>query len=183
VGEEKVVSRRGFVAAAGSAGAMAIVQRNGGAKVFMMQEKKREERMTMMKLMPYLLFDGRCAEAMEFYQRCLGGELKMLKVKDSPAKGQMTPEQQEKVLNAQLTGGRLEVSASDWLMRGAEPVRGNTVCMYLTGGSVEELRAAFDRLAEGAEVTAPLKEVFYGVYGTLNDRFGVRWMFQANREG
>jgi PhnB protein len=140
------------------------------------REKGRSE----MRLTPYLLFDGKCKEAMEFYQGCLGGQLTMTKVKDSPAKEQMAPFQQERILNAHLSGERLEISASDWLAIGETPVRGNTVCLFLTGGTHEELRAIFDRLSEGAEVTNPLKEMFFGTYGALNDRFGVRWMFQTN---
>jgi len=45
------------------------------------------------------------------------------------------------------------------------------------------LKTAFDKLSQGAEVTNPLKEVFFGVYGDLNDRFGVRWMFQNKQAG
>lgn len=136
----------------------------------------------MMKLTPYLLFDGKCREAMEFYHSCLGGKLTLTAVKDSPAKDRMQASQQDKVLNAYLSAGSLEISASDWLARNETPVRGNTVCLFLSGGSFEELKVLFDKLSEGAEVTNPLKEVFYGVYGALNDRFGVRWMFQTNKE-
>lgn len=136
----------------------------------------------MMKLTPYLLFDGKCREAMEFYRSCLGGKLTLTAVKDSPAKDRMQASQQDKVLNAYLSAGSLEISASDWLARNETPVRGNTVCLFLSGGTFEDLKVLFDKLSEGAEVTNPLKEVFYGVYGALNDRFGVRWMFQTNKE-
>ncbi len=56
----------------------------------------------MTTMMPYLLFDGTCREAMEFYQSCLGGVVTLTKVKDSPAKEQMEAAQQERVLNAHL---------------------------------------------------------------------------------
>lgn len=141
--------------------------------------KRGEKRM---KLMPYLLFDGKCREAMEFYQLCLGGELRLTKVKDSPAKDQMPAFQQDKVLNAHLSKGELEISASDWLAPNETPVRGNTVCLFLSGGSFEDLSTVFGKLSNGAEVTNPLKEVFFGVYGALNDKFGVRWMFQTNKQ-
>lgn len=136
----------------------------------------------MTKLTPYLLFDGKCREAMEFYQSCLGGQLRLTKVKDSPAKDQMQPFQQDKILNAHLNAGRLEISASDWLMLGRTPDPGNTVCLFLSGGTYEELKADFDKLSEGADVTNPLSETFFGVYGALNDMFGVRWMFQTDRQ-
>ena len=135
----------------------------------------------MMKLTPYLLFDGSCREAMEFYHSCLGGDLRLTRVKDSPAKDQMAAFQQDKVVNAHLSAGPLEISASDWLALDETPVPGNTVCLFLNGGTFQDLKTAFDKLSEGAEVTNPLKDVFFGVYGALNDRFGVRWMFQTDR--
>jgi PhnB protein len=136
----------------------------------------------MMKLTPYLLFDGKCREAMEFYRSCLGGKLTLTAVRDSPAKDRMPASQQDKVLNAYLSAGSLEISASDWLALNETPVRGNSVCLFLSGATFEDLKTLFDKLSQGAEVTDPLKEVFFGVYGALNDRFGVRWMFQTNKE-
>ena len=116
----------------------------------------------MIVLMPYLLFDGRCREAMEFYQSCLGGELTLTKVTDSPAKDQMSAAQQDKVLNAHLRGGQMEVSASDWLALDETPVRGNTVCLFLSGGSFQDLKTVFEKLSQEAKVTNPLKETFFG---------------------
>jgi len=136
----------------------------------------------MTKLTPYLLFDGTCREAMEFYKSCLGGQLTVTLVKDSPAKSQMREFQQQKVLNAHLILDNLELSASDWLAVNETPVRGNTVCVFLRGGTFQELKAAFDKLAQGADVTNPLKEVYFGAYGALNDKFGVRWMFQSDKQ-
>ena len=137
----------------------------------------------MTNLTPYILFDGNCQEAMEFYKSCFGGELTSLKVKDSPAKDHMPAIQQEKTVNARLTSGKLDISASDWLRLDEPRVRGNTVCLYLSGGSLSELKVLFERLSTVAEVTDPLKETFFGVYGALNDKFGVRWMFTAPKAG
>lgn len=136
----------------------------------------------MTTLTPYLLFDGTCHQAMEFYQSCFGGELTATKVKDSPAKDHMPAIQQEKILNARLKSGNLEISASDWLRPDRTPTRGNTACLYLSGGTSEELKTLFEKLSEGADVTDPLKEQFFGTYGALNDKFGVRWMFHANQQ-
>lgn len=170
-------SRRQFVASAAAVAAVATfptrAQANGPAPT------TGGEKMT--KLTPYLLFDGKCREAMEFYHSCLGGKLTLTAVKDSPAKDQMAAFQQDKVINAYLSTGSLEISASDWLALNQTPVHGNTMCLFLNGESLEDLKPLFDKLSQGAEVTNPLKEVFFGVYGALNDRFGVRWMFQANK--
>ncbi len=136
----------------------------------------------MTTLTPYLLFDGNCHQAMEFYKSCFGGELTFTKVKDSPVKDLMPPAQLNKTINARLKSGNLEISASDWLRLDRTPIRGNTVCLYLSGGTLDELQALFEKLSEEAEVTDPLKEMFFGVYGALNDKFGVRWMFTAKDE-
>jgi PhnB protein len=148
----------------------------------------------MTRLTPYLLFDGNCLEAMQFYRTCFGGELSATKVKDSPAKDQMPLPFQDRILNARLKQDNIEISASDWLRPDRARVRGNSVCLYLSGGTYQEMTVLFQKLSEGADVTDlqklsegadvtdPLKQMFFGTYGALNDRFGVRWMFVAARE-
>ena len=133
-------------------------------------------------LSTYLLFDGNCQQAMEFYKSCFQGELIVHKVKDSPVKDQLPASQHNKVLNARLCSISVDISASDWLRPDRTPVRGNTVCLYLSGGSAEDLKALFERLAHGADVTDPLSEKFFGTYGALTDQFGVRWMFHTNNQ-
>jgi len=177
VGRVTEVSRRRFVASALSAAALAALPARSMADSKM--QKMGGNQMT--TLTPYLLFEGKC-KAMEFYKSCFGGELTATKVKDSPAKDFMPAVQQEKILNARLRSGKLEISASDWLRPDRTPIRGNTVCLYLSGGTFEELKALFEGLSEGAEVTDPLKEQFFGTYGALNDKFGVRWMFQTDKK-
>jgi PhnB protein len=171
------VSRRRVVASALSTAALAALPARSMADTKM--QKMGEIEMT--TLTPYLLFDGSCHKAMEFYQSCFGGELTAIKVKDSPAKDHMPAVQQEKTLNARLRSGNVDISASDWLMLDRMPIRGNTVCLYLSGGTFEELKTLFEKLSEGADVTDPLQEKFFGTYGALNDKFGVRWMFHANK--
>ena len=136
----------------------------------------------MAALTPYLLFDGHCREAMEFYSSCFGGELTVTKVKDSPVKDRMPTVQHEKVIHARLRSRNVEISASDWLRPDRTAIRGNTVCLFLSGGTLRELKALFEKLSEGAELTDPLTEQFFGTYGALNDKFGVRWMFQTDKK-
>jgi PhnB protein len=149
VGKVTEVSRRRFAASALSAAALAALPARSMAHSKMQKMGGNE----MTTLTPYLLFDGKCQQAMEFYKSCFGGELTATKVKDSPAKDFMPKVQQEKI-----------------------------VCLYLNGGTFEELKTLFERLSEGAEVTNPLKEQFFGTYGALNDKFGVRWMFQTDKK-
>ena len=168
-------SRRQFAASALATAASAALPAPSRADT-KLQQINRDE---ILSLTPYILFDGNCHQAMEFYKSCFGGEVTSMKVKDSPAKDHMPAVQQEKTINARLKSGNVEISASDWLRLDQTRIRGNTVCLYLNGGTFQELKAVFEKLSEEAEVTDPLKETFYGVYGALNDKFGVRWMFQA----
>jgi PhnB protein len=172
------VVRRCFVASVLSTAAFAALPARSMADPRM--QKMRGNEMT--TLTPYLLFDGSCHKAMEFYKSCFGGELTVTKVKDSPAKGSMPAVQQEKIINARLRSDTADISASDWLMLERTPIRGNTVCLFLSGGTFEELKTLFEQISEGAEVTDPLQERFFGTYGALNDKFGVRWMFHANKK-
>ena len=139
----------------------------------------------MMHLTPFLLFDGNCAEAMAFYQFCLGGDLTITKMGDTPMKGQMPPELDHKVAHAHLKSGVIEFSATDWTHAKRTPKQGNTVGMYLNGGQYKELRAIFDRLAAGADsdLLDDLRDLPFGTYGHLADKYGVHWFFQGEKKG
>lgn len=130
---------------------------------------------------PYLLFDGNCAEAMAFYHDCLGGELTITTVGESPMKAQMPPALHDRVINARLVSGAIDISASDWLHPTRKPQPGNTICLYISQAGYEELKGYFDKLAEGADagLLDTLVQQPFGTYGALTDKFGVRWMFQG----
>ncbi|HEY6386619.1 MAG TPA: VOC family protein [Candidatus Acidoferrum sp.] len=138
----------------------------------------------MMNLTPFLIFEGNCAEAMAFYQSCLGGELTVTKVVDTPMKHQMPPTQHHKVAHARLKSGVIEFSATDWLHPTRTPKQGNTVAMYINGGKYKELRAVFDGLASGAqkELLDDLRDMPFGTYGHLADKYGVHWFFQGDKK-
>lgn len=124
----------------------------------------------------YLLFNGNCLQAMQFYKSCIGGELTYTKVDESPMKNFFPESMHNKIVNARLTGDGIDISASDWLRPGVTPVQGNTVCLYIRAGSAEQLTAMFNKLAEGATVTDSLQQQPFGLYGALTDKFGNRWM-------
>jgi PhnB protein len=105
----------------------------------------------MINLTPFLLFNRNCAEAMAFYQACLGGDLTITMVAEMSMKDYMPPEQHHKVAHAHLKSGVVEFSATDWLHPRRTPKPGNTVAMYINRGKYTELRAIFDRLAAGAD--------------------------------
>ena len=130
----------------------------------------------------YLLLDGRCKEAMEFYKSCFGGDLSMTTVGESPMKGVFPESMHKRVVNAKLVSRNINISASDWLRPSETPVQGNTVCLYISGGTYSEIKSLFDKLSSGATITDPIKEEPFGVYGALNDKFGFRWMFHTTKK-
>lgn len=135
----------------------------------------------MLQLTPFLLFDGNCAEAMEFYRDCLGGELTLTRLGDTPMKDQHPPAQHHKITYALLKSATLEVSATDWLHPTHQRVQGNNVSLFLTSTDAAALRAAFDKLAVGAssEFFEPLTTMPFGLYGRMTDRFGTEWYFRG----
>ncbi len=115
----------------------------------------------MLRLTPFLLFDGKCAEAMGFYQACFGGSLTRTRLSDTPMKAQFPPGQHHKITNAFLKSGLVEFSATDWLHPTRQPQQGNTTAMFVTGEGREELEPAFEKLSQGtdAELLVELKEM------------------------
>ncbi len=137
-----------------------------------------------MNLNPFLLFDGNCADAMTFYRSCLGGELAITRVADTPMKEQAPPEQHQKVAFAHLESGTVQISATDW----RHPTRrfnpGNSLGVYLTSRHATELETAFNRLSAGADTSLldPLTELPFGLYGHLCDAYGVHWFFRSDHK-
>jgi PhnB protein len=138
-----------------------------------------------MNLTPFLLFDGNCAEAMTFYQSCLGGELTLTRVGDTPMGKDALSEQQHKVAYACLKSPSVEFSATDWLHPTRVRKPGNTVAIYVQAKDGAELRPVFDKLAVGADgdLLDELQELPFGTYGHLADRYGVHWFFRGAPPG
>lgn len=133
-----------------------------------------------MKSTPFLLFDGNCAEAMTFYHECFGGELTLTKLGDSPMKDMLPPAKHERLINARLKSGDIEISATDWMASPQyEPVQGDTFSIFVSSNDYDELKAVFDRLTVGASKDRfqDLHDLPIGTYGQFTDRFGVRWIF------
>jgi PhnB protein len=119
---------------------------------------------------------------MTFYKECLGGELTMQSVGESPMAGQMKPDTHTKILHATLAGKGFTIMASDMIGPGGV-TKGNMIALALGSGNKEELRTFFGKLSAGGNVTHPLKEEFFGTYGDLTDKYGVGWMFNHQAEG
>ena len=142
----------------------------------------------MLHCKPFLLFDGYCAEAMTFYQSCLGGSLTLMKLGDTPMKEQFPIEKHSRIIYAQLKNDGIDFSATDWMASPElEPKPGNTFSIYVTGATFDELKTVFDKLAEGADrdkrTFMELKKMqFLGSYGQFFDKFGVSWVFKEDKK-
>lgn len=138
----------------------------------------------MLRCTPFLLFDGNCAEVMTFYHQCLGGELTLTKLGDTAMKDQFPPEKHQRIINALLKSGQIEISATDWMAAPAYmPKQGDMIRIFVIGGTYDELKAVFDKLAEGASKDRfqELHDMPFGIYGQFTDKFGVPWIFKGDK--
>jgi len=134
---------------------------------------------------PFLLFDGNCAEAMTFYQKCLGGDLTLTKLGDSPMKDMLPPEKHERIINAHLKSGDIEISATDWMASPEfDPVQGNTFAIFVVGKTYDELKTVFDKLKDGDnnKRLQELHEMPFGLYGQFYDKYGIQWIFKGDKK-
>lgn len=130
----------------------------------------------MAQLYSYLTFNGNCREAMKFYQNCLGGELSIQTVGDSPKTKSLPAKMKESVLHAVLQSGGLTLLASD-MVGEYGLVKGNSVSLMLECGSLKELKSAFGKLAEGGKIAYPIEVTFWGAsLGGLIDKYGHHWL-------
>jgi PhnB protein len=131
-----------------------------------------------MQVQPYLNFDGRCEEALEFYSRALGAEVTaLMRYKDSPqpAAGMTPPGAENKVMHASFRIGQSTVMASDCHC-GAKP-NFQGFSLALTPPNEAAAERVFAALAEGGQVQMPLAKTFFSPrFGVVADRFGVSWM-------
>jgi PhnB protein len=140
----------------------------------------------MLQVTPFLLFDGNCAEAMRFYQKSLGGELTLTRLGDTPMKDQFPPEKHNRIINGHLKSGAIEFSATDWMASPAlEPKQGNMYAMFVMGGTYDELKTIFGKLAVGAHQAwfQGLHDMPFGTYGQFFDKYGVQWIFKGEKRG
>jgi PhnB protein len=132
-----------------------------------------------MVVQPYLFFDGRCEEALEFYRRALGAKVEMMmrfkEAPDQPPAGTLPPGSENKVMHASLRIGETVVMASDGHC--AQQARFQGFSLSVTAKDEAEAERVFAALAEGGQVQMPLAKTFFSPkFGMLADRFGVGWM-------
>ena len=100
-------------------------------------------------------------------------------------KDQFPLEKHNRIINAHLKSGAIEFSATDWMASPAlEPIQGNMFSIFVRGGTYDELKAVFDKLADGAnkEWFQELHEMPFGIYGQFFDKYGVQWIFSGENK-
>lgn len=129
-----------------------------------------------MQVQPYLFFDGRCDEALDFYKKNLGATVDMLmRFKESPDQSSVSAESLEKVMHCAFHVGDTQVLASDGHCAGKPIFQG--FGLALTAGDDAEAERLFGALSNGGKVQMPMSETFFATrFGMVADRFGVGWM-------
>ncbi|MBA3683370.1 MAG: VOC family protein [Bacteroidetes bacterium] len=125
---------------------------------------------------PYLIFNGNCSEAMNFYKKCFGGDLILQTVGESPMAGQWPESSKDRILHASLVNKDLCLLASD--MGTDKVVMGNVISLALGCSSKNEIEVFFERLSQGGKITHPLHEFFDGTIGALTDKYGMNWVLK-----
>ncbi|MEU9825224.1 VOC family protein [Micromonospora chersina] len=126
------------------------------------------------RLNPYLSFRDNAREAMEYYQRVFGGDLRMNTFGEF---GNPDPQLADRIMHAQLeTPSGFTLMASD-TPPGMESTPGTNMAISLSGDDADDLRRWWEQLAEGGTVTMPLEKQMWGdEFGMCVDRFGTSWM-------
>ena len=132
-----------------------------------------------MDVQPYLFFNGRCDEAVEFYRKALGAEVEMLmryeESPDPPPPGMLPPGSENKVMHASMRIGGAVVMASDGHCSGQTEFTGFSLSITVPDAATAD--RFFNALAEGGQVQMPLGKTFFSpCFGMVTDRFGVGWM-------
>lgn len=133
------------------------------------------------EVQPYLFFEGRCQEALEFYRKALGAEVTaLLRYKDSPDPTMVQPGSEDKVMHASFRIGETTVMASDGRCGGKASFQGFALSLTVA----TEAERLFAAIVDGGQVIMPLTTTFFSPrFGMSADRFGVSWMvYVAPRE-
>lgn len=135
----------------------------------------------MTQINSYLTFNGNCREAMSFYQQCLGGELSLQTIGESPLAEKMPQQMKDCILHGTLVKEGLVLMATDMVAEHGL-VKGNSVSLMLNCSSEEETRSFYHKLAEGGKATHPLEISFWGaLFGDLTDRYGNNWLLHYDK--
>ena len=134
-----------------------------------------------MQVQPYLFFNGRADEALEFYKKAVGADVQMLmRWKDSPEKSMCTPENADQIMHAQFRVGETTIMASDGRGGGKPSFEG--FALAIAAKDEASADKMFTALSAGGQVTMPMAKTFFSPrFGMLADKFGVGWMILVQK--
>ena len=132
-----------------------------------------------MNVQPYLFFEGRCEEALDFYKKTLGAEIIMaMRMNESPEPhppGALPAGSEQKIMHASFRIGDTTLLASDGRCSGTADFQGFSLALEVANDA--EAERVFTALADGGTVRQPLIQTFFSSrFGMVADRFGVPWM-------
>lgn len=129
----------------------------------------------------YLTFNGNCREAMQFYKSCLGGELALQSINDSPHADKLPVTMRQNILHCTLTNGHIIIMASD-MVSDTGLTRGNNMSLMLDCTSEQEITSLYTKLSEGGCPNHPLEHTFWGaMIGDLTDKYGNQWLLHFHK--
>ena len=136
-----------------------------------------------MNVQPYVFFDGKCEEALEFYKSAVGAKVDaLMRFKDAPAdqQAQMAPGSKDKVMHAAFKIGDTQILASDGQCGGKPNFQGFS--LTINAADDKEAEKLFGALGKGGQITMPMSETFFASrFGMVADKFGVNWMVLAEK--
>ena len=136
----------------------------------------------MTQINSYLTFSGNCREAMNFYKECLGGELVLQTIGESPLADKMPAKMKDCILHSSLEKGALILMGTDCVPEGGL-IKGNAVSLILNCSSEEEIRSYYEKLSANGKKTHPLEDTFWGaLFGGLTDKYGNHWLLNYSKE-
>jgi PhnB protein len=129
-----------------------------------------------MQVQPYLMFDGRTEEALNFYKSKLGAQVSaLMRFKEAPDQSMCAPGSGEKVMHSCFRIGDTSIMASDGECKGKTNFQGFSLA--LNAANPAEAERLFNALSDGGKVQMPLTKTFFSPsFGMVADRFGVSWM-------
>ncbi len=136
----------------------------------------------MIQLHSYLTFNGNCREAMTFYKQCLGGELTLQTIGESPMADKMPIEMKEYILHATLTKESLVLMGSDMVSESGLQ-KGNSISLSLSCSSEEHIKNMYEKLSTDGKKDHPLENSFWGaLFGDLTDKYGNHWLLNYDKK-
>ena len=134
----------------------------------------------MTRINPYLNFNDNCREAMNFYKDCIGGELTLITVGESPMAGHMPAEMKDAILHSSLLIGDYMIMGSD--MRRKQLTDGDTVTICVNCESEDDMNKYYENLSAGGTINEPISEMPGGAkIANITDKFSKRWMFYYDK--